>query len=88
MMFRLPLMITCAQFEEFITDYLDGNLSPKQKFVFELHLMVCRECREFLRAYKASMDLAKDVLKDENMFSTTDVPEDLIKAVLAARSEK
>lgn len=84
-MFKLPLMITCEAFEDFILAYLDGDLPAKQKFVFELHLKVCRECRAYLRAYRASMELARNGLEQDGAFLPGDVPEDLVTAVVEAR---
>lgn len=86
MMFKLPLMITCEAFEDFILAYLEGDLTARQKFTFEMHLKLCRECRDYLNAYRASMTMAKDALKkEENAMLPDTVPEDLIKAVLDAR---
>lgn len=85
MMFKLPLMISCNEFEDFIIAYLDGDLPQKKVFLFELHLKVCRECRDYLTAYKASMDLMKSVLEVERQVDLEDVPADLVTAVLAAR---
>ncbi|WP_419910191.1 anti-sigma factor family protein [Hoeflea sp.] len=84
MMFKLPLMITCEEFEAFILSYLEGELSGREKFVFELHMLLCRECREYLAAYRASLELAKESGKstDEPL---PPVPDDLVEAVLAAR---
>ncbi|MEP3347966.1 MAG: zf-HC2 domain-containing protein [Litoreibacter sp.] len=88
-MFRLPLMIDCATFETFIVDYFEGTLTKRQRFVFELHLRVCRECREYLSEYKATMALTKDQFEIPfSQMGMGDVPEDLIKAVIAARSGK
>ncbi len=83
-MFKLPLMITCETFEEFILAYLEGELPPRQKFVFDLHLKVCPECRSYLKAYKASLELARLSGEDADMVPD-DVPEDLVAAVVAAR---
>ena len=85
MMFKLPFMITCEAFEDFILAYLEDGLPRRQKTVFELHLKMCRECREYLDAYRASMELAKDALRDGDDLRAKEVPDDLIKAVLAAR---
>ena len=85
MMFKLPLMITCEAFEDFILAYLDDDLPPKQKFVFELHLKICRECQEYLRAYRASIELSKKAMAPDVPFSPGAVPEDLITAVIEAR---
>jgi len=84
-LFRLPGMITCKAFEEFILDYLEDDLPRRQKIVFEMHLKLCRECRDYLKAYRVSMALAAEALGDESGFQPEDVPEDLIAAVLAAR---
>ncbi len=85
MMFKLPLMITCEQFEDFILAYLEDELPKRQKIVFDLHLKMCRECREYLSAYRASMELAKDALTADKDGPPEEVPDDLVKAVLAAR---
>jgi predicted anti-sigma-YlaC factor YlaD len=87
-MFRLPLMIDCATFEKFIMDYLEGTLPKRQKFVFDLHLRLCRECRIYLAEYKAAIELAasqQDV--PFSKLNVGDVPEDLIKAIIAAQAK-
>jgi len=84
-MFKLPLMITCNEFESFILAYLDGDLPKRQKLVFEFHLKMCRECREYLQAYRATIDLTRDAHEAELKKLTDQVPEDLVKAILAAR---
>ncbi|MEP2919242.1 MAG: zf-HC2 domain-containing protein [Sulfitobacter sp.] len=86
MMFRLPFMIDCEEFDTFILDYLEGNLLRGQRIKFEMHLRICRKCRDYLQAYKDTMELTKtqaDIPFSE--MGMGDVPEDLIKAVLAAR---
>lgn len=86
MMFRLPMMIDCAEFETFIDDYLDGVLPKRQRTIFDLHLKLCRECRAYLKSYKAAIELAQE--QTDIPFSEMgmgEVPEDLIQAVLAAR---
>ncbi|MDP6342587.1 MAG: zf-HC2 domain-containing protein [Alphaproteobacteria bacterium] len=84
-MFKLPLMITCEALEDFILAYLEDDLPRKQRLVFEMHLKVCRECRDYLRAYRAAMDLAKQGLEAESQVLPEEVPQDLIDAVVAAR---
>ncbi len=81
---RVHYMITCKEFEDFILRYLEGDLSGKQKSVFEWHLRLCRECREYLAAYQRAAEVAA-VLPGEDEPVSDDVPEDLIRAVLDAR---
>jgi len=83
-MFKLPLMITCEDFEDFIVAYLENELTPRQKFVFEMHLKLCRECRDYLEAYRTSLALAKRCGGDDDAMPEA-VPEDLVAAVMAAR---
>ena len=77
-------MITCAEFEDFINAYLEGTLPPAQLKVFELHLKICRECRDYLAAYQRSMELGQAVLGEADEALPADVPEDLVRAVLDA----
>ncbi|WP_420346665.1 anti-sigma factor family protein [Pelagibius sp.] len=85
MLRNLPLMITCREFEEFLLDYLEGNLPRGQRRIFDLHLAICRECRDYLAAYKETMTLGKRAFDDPAAALPKDVPEDLITAVLEAR---
>ncbi len=78
-------MITCREFEDFIQDYLDGRLADASARRFERHMKICRECREYLEAYKTSLELGKRVLGPPGAPLPDDVPEDLIKAILDSR---
>jgi predicted anti-sigma-YlaC factor YlaD len=85
MLRRMPMMITCGEFEDFVLAYFEGELSSQQRFVFELHLKVCRECRDYLAAYRRAVEVAKRVFDNEDELVPADVPEDLVTAILAAR---
>ncbi len=85
MLKRMHKMITCREFEDFILHYLAGELSTKQTKLFEWHLRLCRECREYLAAYQRSMQIAGALLAPPDGPVPSDVPEDLVKAILAAR---
>lgn len=78
-------MITCAEFEAFILDYLEDELAPAKRRVFDFHLKICRECRDYLEAYRRSIALGRAVFQSADAEPPPDVPEDLIKAVLEAR---
>lgn len=86
MLRRTPFMMTCRAFEDFIAAYDAGGLRPAQRFVFELHLKVCAECRSYLAAYRRATALGKSAFHDPDSGLPNDVPEDLIEAILAARS--
>lgn len=78
-------MITCREFEEFVLSYLDDELPARQARIFEWHLRICRECREYLAAYRRTIELSEAVLRPAQETVPEDVPEDLVRAVLAAR---
>ena len=78
-------MITCKEFEEFVLSYLDGELPFKQRSMFEWHIRICRECREYLAAYQRSIELGQAVLHAPDQSLPGDVPEDLVKAIFKAR---
>lgn len=78
-------MITCREFEDFIHDYLAGDLPKKQARRFEWHLKICRECRDYLRAYETSLEIGKSMLGSPSAPLPKEVPEDLIKAIIDAQ---
>jgi anti-sigma factor RsiW len=85
MLKHMHRMITCMEFEDFVLRYLDGELSARQRSVFELHMRLCRECREYLAAYQRTIEVGREVSKSADEALPDDVPEDLIKAILEAR---
>lgn len=83
MMFKLPGMITCNAFEEFIIAYLDESLSGKQRFIFETHLKVCKECREYLSSYQKTLTSVQSLAaQDKDVIEN--VPSDMADAVIAS----
>ena len=78
-------MITCQEFEEFVLRYLDGELPAAQRRVFEWHMRLCRECREYLAAYRRAIEIGKATLGAPDGPVPENVPEDLISAILSAR---
>ncbi len=85
MLKRMHGMITCREFEDFVLRYLDGGLSRQQSAVFEWHMRMCRECREYLAAYQRALEIGKVALGPPGEAPPDDVPEDLITAILDAR---
>lgn len=77
-------MITCKEFENFMQCYFDDDLDESKRTKFERHLLICRECRDYLAAYHRSVEMSKAVLNSNDDQVSTDVPEDLIKAILDA----
>jgi len=76
--------LTCREFVEFLDDYLEGTLSPDRAATFDSHLSSCPSCVAYMKTYAAAIELAREALASE-LPLPEDVPEDLIRAILAAR---
>ncbi len=72
--------MSCQKLLEFLTEYVDGQLPMSQRLAFELHLAICRDCRSYLHNFKATIAATKQASND-----VTDMPEDLVKAILNSR---
>ena len=77
-------MLTCRELTEFLDDYLAGALAADRRALFDRHLAVCPDCRNYLASYRATVRLVK-AAGERTMQG---VPEGLIKAVVAARERK
>ena len=51
--------MSCKEVTEFLADYLDSQLSLRQRLVFRLHLLMCRNCRRYLDSYAATIRLTR-----------------------------
>jgi len=89
-LFALPGMITCRELEEFIDDYLEDALRGTEKLKFEFHLSVCQDCRAYLERYKVAASVGQQILaQDERTVAPAEeIPEDLVRAILAAREPR
>jgi len=77
--------MTCRELIDFLGAYLDGELSDEVRRRFGEHLAACPECSAYLETYRATVKLTKGAFRDPDGPVPADVPEDLVKAILAAR---
>jgi anti-sigma factor RsiW len=87
MLKRMHRMITCQEFEAFVLNYLDNSLPVEQRKLFEWHLRLCRECRQYLAAYERTIELGQAVLGAADDPVPRDVPDDLVQAILDAQEQ-
>ena len=76
--------MTCKEAIDFLGDYLDGALPWRAWLVFRWHLWICRDCRRYLASYAATVRHVK-ALRSEPAEEARSVPEELMRAILAAR---
>lgn len=79
--------MTCQELADFIIDYVDDALPGDQRTVFEDHLAVCPSCIEYLKSYRTTKMVLDDLGCDAQEQVPIEVPEDLVNAILAARSQ-
>ena len=77
--------MTCREFADFMADYLSGEMSVTVRQAFDHHLTLCVNCRRYLASYEETIKLGKAAFDDEDAALPSDVPEQLVKAILDAR---
>jgi anti-sigma factor RsiW len=78
--------VTCREFADFIMGYLTGELPSETLEPFERHISRCPNCEEYLRQYKNTIEAGKRAFHCLDDEVPDEVPEDLVKAILASRS--
>ena len=76
--------MTCREFADFMMDYLSGELPTRVRSEFDHHLSVCANCVKYLTSYRETIALGKRAFDDDGAPVPTDVPEDLVKAILSS----
>ena len=69
--------------DEFLADYVSGELPADVLATFEVHLSRCRNCRVYLEQYRATINAGKTAC--EAAKEGLQIPEELIQAILATR---
>jgi anti-sigma factor RsiW len=77
--------VTCREFVEFMTDYLSGELGADVLSLFERHLSLCPACHEYLAQYQQTVQAGRLAFEHPDEVVPAEVPEDLVRAILAAR---
>jgi anti-sigma factor RsiW len=47
--------VTCREFVELVTEYLEGAMSPAERGRFEAHIAHCDECRTYLAQFRETI---------------------------------
>jgi anti-sigma factor RsiW len=49
--------LTCREFVEVLTDYLEGALDPAERAEIERHIVICRGCTNYVEQFRSTIDL-------------------------------
>ena len=75
--------MTCRDVDQFVMDYLDGTLPLAARLSFTAHIALCSDCRRYIETYRQTIALGRAAFVE--MESTPQVPDELVKAILASR---
>jgi anti-sigma factor RsiW len=79
--------MNCREFTEFLHEYLFGNLPETERVAFESHLAECPWCVAYLENYRRTIELEQAAFADAaDAPPPADAPEELIQAILRART--
>lgn len=90
---RLPGLLTCAEFQETLDDYLDGALGGAARMMVDFHIRTCPACRRYVAAYGAVRAAAEGAFDgmaagggpEADAMGLDPVPEELVEAIAMAR---
>lgn len=87
-LFKIPGMLTCKEFEAFVIDYLVGDLPILSNLKFWIHLKVCKDCRSYLKAYMQTVNLEKSFFENLDDSVPVDMPDELVESILKLKKYK
>ena len=79
--------MTCSEFSEFLDAYLAGEISPAERDEFQRHLAACKHCVDYLATYEKTVKLGKAAFEKPECNVADKAPEELVRAILAARKK-
>ena len=76
--------MTCRDVDKFLMRYLDGELTPGERFTFEHHVAGCADCRGYLDAYQRTVGLAVAACHESPHDPYASAPPGLVIAIVHA----
>jgi predicted anti-sigma-YlaC factor YlaD len=80
----MTVPLTCREFTDFLTAYVDGELPRADVDEFERHVGACPPCNAYLDTYRETVRLVR-LCAGGRTEPPGDAPEALIEAILCAR---
>ena len=57
--------ITCQEFVEILTDYLEDAVDPQTRAEIERHIVICRGCSNYVEQMQSTLDLLGRLAADD-----------------------
>ncbi len=76
--------MTCREhIEQFLCDYVNGELPREQAAAFERHIACCKPCMLYLDSYRKTIAAERACCCHVKNPELAAVPEELVKAIMA-----
>lgn len=82
----VPGNLTCRQVEQFLMDYLEGNVTLWTWCKFRYHLFICEDCRRYLQDYRNAVALDRRIFENPDDEAAGIVPDEILEAILKVRT--
>jgi anti-sigma factor RsiW len=80
-----PVELTCRDFVDFLSDYVEGEIGGTDRECFEAHLVECPDCVTYLATFRETLRLGRAWGGEDGDVPLADAPRELVAAVLEAR---
>ena len=77
--------MNCREISEFLMDYVGDTLDKDVQETFATHLTRCTNCHEYLTQYRETIKAGQLACRDDDV---SELPEDLVRAVMAALAKE
>lgn len=77
--------LTCQELYDFLNQYVEDELPAARRAIFEHHMAICPPCKEYLASYLKTLELECAAFEEDEAPVPEGVPDDLVRAILAAR---
>ena len=78
--------LTCKEFVEVLTDYLEDALDPAERADVERHIVICRGCSNYIEQMRSTIDLLGRLPDDGTDSARSDELLGLFRAWRAGRA--
>ena len=79
---------TCKKIELFLDDYLEGELSVRDKFTYEAHVEACPECRKYVGHMSAFVEEVRGETGPRTHLTPSEMPPKVLDELARLPAEK
>ena len=79
--------VTCQQFVELLTDYLEGVVDAQLRSDIERHIVICRGCSNYAGQMRSTIDLLGRIAVEDPADAPTDELLALFRSWQAGRTD-